>query len=99
MRRVWQAVLLLGLGAILGFCRLMAFYALDLPADHAQWQMNYIPLWAVDFPISGVYFFLVPAPIAEKYVGPIWWIVLPSLVWWIWLRRREARIATPPPAQ
>jgi hypothetical protein len=53
----------------------------------AQWQLVYWPLWLLDFPISFLYFPL-PIPFGEGIVGPIWWFLLPLIVWSI-LRRRK----------
>jgi len=80
------------LGAILGLFRLGAFLAVDLPRDHAQWQLNYLLLWLLDVPWSFIYFFVLPPPIGEMFLGPIWWGLLPYLVWKE-LRRRAARRA------
>jgi hypothetical protein len=69
--------------------RLAAFYAIYATrSTDAQWQLAYLPLWLIDFPVSVSYFSL-PIPRAEAVIGPIWWFVLPLLVWLI--RRRWAK--------
>ena len=47
----------------------------------AQWQLGYIPLWILDFPITLIYWKL-PLPIGEAFIGPAWWFLLPQLLWW-----------------
>jgi len=87
----------LGLCVILGLARLGA--ALALKSTDAQWQLNYIPIWLVDLPWSAIYFFLLPFPIGEYVIGPIWWALLPLLVWrglqWRAARRARRPCAAP----
>jgi hypothetical protein len=68
---------------LLGGVRLLAFFLLYLQqSTDAQWQIAYWPLWLMDFPISLFYFVLrLPIPLAEGIVGPIWWFILPIIVW------------------
>jgi len=75
----------------LSLLRLGAFFMFAVPTHMAQWQLNMIPLWILDFPISLVYFFIIPAPYAESILGPIWWALLPYLVWRIAQRIRRKR--------
>jgi hypothetical protein len=80
------------LGVILALGRLLL--ALALKSADAQWQLNYIPIWLIDLPWSGIYFWLLPFPIGEFILGPIWWGSLPWLLWrWRHRRRRKAAAA------
>ena len=70
-----------GLGLILAGIRIYAFVLIHRNHSHdAMWQFDYWPLWVSDFPITILYLVL-PIPFAEKYIGPFWWLVLPSLIW------------------
>jgi hypothetical protein len=69
--------------------RVAAFWIIYANQSHdAQWQLSYIPLWIADFPISLSYGFL-PIPDTEAIIGPIWWFLLPLLVWWLFRGRRQ----------
>lgn len=74
-------------GAVLGSCRLLAYVLLAAPPLDAQWQLGFIPLWLVDLPWSLIYFWVLPFPIGELILGPIWWAALPYLLWRWWSRR------------
>lgn len=76
-RRLWVA------GATLCALRLLAWWIVRATAGHdAQWQLAYAPLWVADLPVSVVYLYLgVPIPIAEAVIGPVWWFLLPVMVW------------------
>ena len=68
-------------GATLASIRLLAFIALyATQSTDAQWQLSYLPLWIADLPISAVYF-LCPIPFAEAFIGPIWWFLVPIIIW------------------
>jgi hypothetical protein len=73
--------------------RLLAFWIINANLSHdAQWQLSYFPLWDADFPVSVAYFTgQLPIPIAEAVIGPIWWFLLPMLVWSLFRGRRGAR--------
>ncbi len=59
-------------GAALGVCRLLAYFLLASPTYVAQWQLSCIPLWLLDLPWSLIYFWVLPFPIGEMILGPIW---------------------------
>lgn len=63
--------------------RVLAFVVVRATAgSDAQWQLAYLPLWIIDFPISAVYFIApLPIPTAEAIIGPIWWFFLPISIW------------------
>jgi hypothetical protein len=61
--------------------RIAAYLALSVPTDQAQWQLALLPLNLADFPITFIYWFIVPAPFGEMVIGPIWWFALPILIW------------------
>jgi hypothetical protein len=58
--------------------------------SEAQWQLAYLPLLAIDFPISLVYTAL-PIPVPEGLIGPVWWFLMPLGIWWLIWGRRKAR--------
>jgi hypothetical protein len=65
---------ILTIGAALALIRLVAFAVLaSRQTFDAQWQLNYLPLWVADFPLSLVYHFL-PFPLPEAIIGPLWWL-------------------------
>ena len=82
-----------GVGVVLGLLRLLAFFAFASPTDVAQWQLSYILLWFLDLPVSLIYFFVLPPPIGEAFVGPIWWALLPYLIWKLAQKYRRRRVA------
>ncbi len=70
------------------------FYIYFNQSTDAQWQLDYFPLWIIDFPISIIYFVAsVPIPLAEGIIGPIWWFFLPLIFWKVmkWLKRVKSR--------
>jgi hypothetical protein len=72
--------------AVLGTARLAMFVAIHFRQSHdAQWQLSYLPLWIIDFPISILYF-KCPIPLAEGIVGPSWWFLIPILFWRLFRR-------------
>jgi hypothetical protein len=66
----------------LAAARWLAFYAIYVNQSHdAQWQLSYLPLDAVDLPISIGYFVCrLPIPLAEAIIGPIWWFFVPIII-------------------
>jgi len=77
--------------ATLASLRFLAFYVIYANQSHdAQWQLAYIPIWAVDFPISIAYSVCrLPIPLAEAAIGPIWWFFVPIIIWRLFLRRKS----------
>lgn len=99
----WEAmipnhILLRGLWFAAG--RMVLFLALfAVQSTDAQWQLVYLPLWVLDFPVSLGYFYLrLPIPWVEAIVGPIWWFILPLLAWLVLGRRRLHRLVAAAPA-
>jgi hypothetical protein len=74
---IWIWALSVGLG----LARLQAFFWFVPPTRDAQWQLALIPLWVIDLPFSFVYYFVIPGPFAEQYLGPIWWALIPVFLW------------------
>jgi hypothetical protein len=81
VKPAWVNKLSIGL-CITRFAFYLAFYTTD-----AQWQLNLIPLWIADLPITVIYWWL-PVPIGEAFIGPVWWFFLPQLIWWAIYGRR-----------
>jgi hypothetical protein len=63
--------------------RLLVFCAIYSHQSHdAQWQLSYMPVWVMDFPISIAYFlFRIPIPWGEAAIGPVWWFFVPIIIW------------------
>ena len=59
----------------------------------AALELGYEPALIADFPISLLYLVSpISGPLLAAIVGPIWWFLLPIVVWWlIWGRRIKAR--------
>jgi hypothetical protein len=76
---------------LLGGIRFLAFLLLyRQQSTDAQWQFLYLPLWLVDFPVSVSYFVLrLPIPLAEGIVGPVWWFILPIIVWSLRKKKKD----------
>jgi hypothetical protein len=74
----------------LAAARFLIFLAIYANQSHdAQWQLSYIPLWIIDFPISIAYFAIsLPIPLAEGIIGPIWWFIVP-IIFWLLFRKRK----------
>jgi hypothetical protein len=70
---------LLILPASCAVVRFMLFAILHATQSYdAQWQLEYWPLWVIDFPISLAYILArLPVPAAEAVIGPIWWFIMP----------------------
>lgn len=83
-RTVWNwSIALFGL-------RIAMFLIIYANQSHdAQWQLSYFPLWIADFPLSLSYG-AFPIPEAEAIIGPLWWFLLPLLIWWLFRGRRRA---------
>ncbi len=79
------------LSAVLAIARLSFFAAIYFSQSHdAQWQLSYLPLWFIDLPISILYFKL-PIPWAEAIIGPVWWFLLPVIIWRVFRTRKIAQ--------
>lgn len=65
----------------LGTARLIFYFAINPTSRDALWQFSFVPLWIIDFPVSVLYCVL-PIPIGEAIIGPLWWYCLPKLGWW-----------------
>jgi len=77
--------------AVLAATRFLAFYLIYANQSHdAQWQLSYLPIDIVDFPISIAYFVCrLPIPLAEAVIGPVWWFFVPIIVWRFFRSRRN----------
>jgi hypothetical protein len=89
MCRVKMSRGILSFALCLAALRVAAFFFIFLHArtDQAQWQLEYVPLWFADLPVSLTYRFL-PVPWAEAIIGPIWWSCLPVIISGLFRRRR-----------
>ena len=82
-RSIWS------LSVACAIARGLAFFYIRSHQSHdAQWQLDYIPLWVADLPITLLYF-PMPYFIGEAIIGPIWWFFLPVGVWWLFVGRRR----------
>jgi hypothetical protein len=85
-RKIWVC------STVLALVRFLVFLVIHANQSHdAQWQLAYLPLWIVDFPISIAYF-ACPIPWAEALIGPVWWFFLPIFIWRLvqaWKNRKK----------
>jgi|SRR5579872_1885701 len=81
------------LSASCAIVRFMLFVILHATQSHdAQWQLDYWPLWVIDFPISLAYILAkLPIPAAEAGIGPIWWFIMPLGILSFARARRQRR--------
>jgi len=74
-----------------GAGRLIVFLLIYLNQSFdAQWQLAYIPILIADLPITLLYWKL-PFPIGEAFIGPLWWFILPRIIWGIFNKIRSIR--------
>ena len=85
-RRVLLASRWLALGRL-------TFTLLLILSGHPQagLELGYKAALISDFPASLLYFGPASGPILAAVVGPIWWFVLPIVVWWLIAGRRPTR--------
>ncbi|CAB1369746.1 hypothetical protein [Denitratisoma oestradiolicum] len=68
---------------------LFLFIEFSSPAmGGAQWQLGYMYIWIVDLPVTVLYWWL-PTPIGEAIIGPMWWYLIPRLLWWVCHKVKE----------